>query len=136
MRALKQSLVLALSIAVVSTIGLAGCGSSSKSNNDGGTGGASAAGGSSGSGGSSVGGNTGSGGKADAGSDVHTGAGGTAGQDSGAGSPNCTALLACCNMATGPLKTFCMGQYTTAVAQGDSACAADLAIAHGYGVCN
>jgi hypothetical protein len=135
MRALKFPLVLALTITVLSTIGFAGCGSSSTPK--GGTGGASATGGSSGTAGSGAGGNSGAGGHvADAGSDVRTGAGGSAGQDSGASSPNCTALLACCNMATGPLKTFCMGQYTTAVAQGDSACASDLQIAHGYGVCN
>jgi hypothetical protein len=132
MRTLKFSLVLALSIAVFSTIGFAGC--SSNNTSSGGTGGASAAGGSSGAAGSGAGGNTGSGGHADAGSDAR---GGAAGQDSGAGNPNCTALLACCNTApAGPLKTACMSQYTTAMAQGDSACASTLEIIRGYGVCN
>ncbi len=133
MRALMKSpLILALSIVVVgATIGFAGCGSSKTSNNDGGTGGASSGGGgSNGSGG--AGGSTGSGGHADAGSDVHTGAGGS-GTDSGS---SCTALLACCGMATGPLKTACMAQYNTAMSQGDGACANVLEMIRGYGVCN
>lgn len=133
MRALKFPLVLALSMAVFSAIGFAGCGSNSTPN--GGTGGAGGGvAGSSGSGGStSMGGSTGSGGHIDAGA----GAGGAAGQDSGSGKPNCTALLACCNSApAGMLKTACMAQYTTANAQGDSACASTLEIIRGYGVCN
>ena len=138
MRALKFPLVLALSMVVFSAIGFAGCSSNSTPN--GGTGGAGGGvAGSTGSGGaqSGTGGSTGSGGRVDAGSDTRTAAGGATGQDGGAGKPNCTALLACCDMApAGMLKTACMGQYNTANAQGDSACASTLEIIRGYGVCN
>jgi hypothetical protein len=140
MRAQKFPLVLALSIAILSTIGLAGCSSSSTSNHDGGTGGSSATGGSSGggTGGSGTGGNTGSGGQADAGSDVRTGAGGSAGQDSGAGAM-CAALLACCNSATGAqaaLKAQCLTAYNMAMPMGDSACGTVLNTIKQNGLCN
>ena len=129
MRALKLPLVLALSMAIFSTIGLAGC-SSTTSHNDGGTGGASATGGSSG--------GTGTGGHADAGSDVRTGAAGSAGQDSGQ-SPMCVALLACCNSATGAqaaLKAQCLTAYNMAMPMGDSACGTVLNTIKQNGLCN
>jgi len=136
MRALKLPLVLALSMAIFSTIGVAGCGSSSPSHNDGGTGGASATGGSSG--GTGTGGNTGLGGHTDAGSDVRTGAAGSAGQDSGQ-SPMCVALLACCNSATGAqaaLKAQCLTAYNMAMPMGDSACGTVLNTIKQNGLCN
>jgi len=136
MRALKLPLVLAMSMAIFSTIGL-GCGSSSSpSHNDGGTGGASATGGSTG--GIGTGGNTGSAGHADAGSDVRTGAAGSAGQDSGQ-SPMCVALLACCNSATGAqaaLKAQCLTAYNMAMPMGDSACGTVLNTIKQNGLCN
>jgi len=138
MRALKRPLVLALSMAVFSTIGFAGC--SSDNTNKGGTGGASATGGSSGggTGGSGAGGNTGSGGHADAGSDVRTGTAGSAGQDSGS-SPMCTALLACCNSATAAqaaLKAQCLTAYNMAMPMGDGACGTVLNTIKQNGLCN
>jgi hypothetical protein len=135
MRALKLPLVLALSMAIFSTIGLAGCSSSSTPHNDGGTGGASARGGSSGTG---TGGNTGTGGHADGGSDVRNGVGGSAGQDSGQ-SPMCVALLACCNSATGAqaaLKAQCLAAYNMAMPMGDSACGTVLNTIKQNGLCN
>lgn len=137
MRTLKFPVVLALSIAVCSMIGFAGCGSSSTPN--GGTGGASAAGGSSGTAGSGAGGNTGSGGHADAGSDVRTGAGGS-GTDSGS-NPMCVALLVCCNSATpaqtqAGLKAQCLTAYNMAMPMGDSVCGTVLSTIKMNGLCN
>lgn len=144
MRALKLPLVLALSLAVVSAIGFAGCGNNSTSN--GGTGGAGGAAGSKGSGGGSAGGNTGAGGStgaaghADAGSDMRAAAGGSPGQDGGNG-PMCTALLACCNSATpaqvqAGLKMQCLNAYNMAMAMNDSACGTVLNGIKAQGLCN
>ncbi len=135
----NRSLMLALSMMVLSTIGLASCGSSSTSNNDGSTGGSSGAvGGSSGAGGaSSAGGSTGAGGRTDAGTDTRTGAGGASGTDSGSG--GCADLLACCNSGNASqaqLMALCLQEYNNAKSMGDAACSNVLQMIKNNGLCN